>query len=72
MASNSLDFLLNLRANTIGFKEGINGAKFAVNALVGAMAALGVGLGAKELIETADAYNVLAAKIKIATDGGLS
>ena len=70
MASNSLDFLLNLRANTTGFDQGINGAKFAVNALVGAMAALGVGLGAKELIETADAYNVLAAKIKIATDGG--
>lgn len=71
MASNSLDFLLNLRANSEGFNKGIDGAKFAVNALVGAMAALGVGLGAKELIETADAYNVLAAKIKIATqDGG--
>ncbi|WP_336143347.1 tape measure protein [Acinetobacter sp. 102] len=70
MATNSLDFLLNLRANSEGFNKGIDGAKFAVNALVGAMAALGVGLGAKELIETADAYNVLAAKIKIATQEG--
>jgi len=67
MATNSLDFLLNLRANTSGFDQGINGAKFAVNALVGAMAALGVGLGAKELLEAADSYAKLSAKIQQST-----
>ena len=67
MASNSLDFLLNLRANTAGFDQGINGAKFAVNALVGAMAALGLGLGVKELAEAADSYAMLSAKIQQST-----
>ena len=67
MATNSLDFLLNLRANTTGFDQGINGAKFAVNALVGAMAALGLGLGVKELAEAADSYAVLSAKIQQST-----
>ena len=67
MASNSLDFLLNLRANTTGFDQGVNGAKFAVNALVGAMAALGVGLGVKELAEAADSYATLSAKIQQST-----
>lgn len=67
MTSNSLDFLLNLRANTTGFDQGINGAKFAVNALVGAMAALGVGLGVKELAEAADSYAMLSAKIQQST-----
>ena len=67
MATNSLDFLLNLRANTTGFDQGINGAKFAVNALVGAMAALGVGLGVKELAEAADSYAKLSAKIQQST-----
>ncbi|ENW05750.1 tape measure protein [Acinetobacter beijerinckii] len=67
MATNSLDFLLNLRANTSGFDQGINGAKFAVNALVGAMAALGVGLGVKELAEAADSYAMLSAKIQQST-----
>ena len=67
MASNSLDFLLNLQANTSGFDQGINGAKFAVNALVGAMAALGVSLGVKELAEAADSYATLSAKIQQTT-----
>ena len=67
MATNSLDFLLNLRANTTGFDQGINGAKFAVNALVGAMAALGLGLGVKELAEAADSYAMLSAKIQQST-----
>jgi hypothetical protein len=44
MTTNSLDFLLNLRANTTGFDQSIEGSKFVVNALVGAMAALGMGL----------------------------
>ncbi|MDH0562209.1 tape measure protein [Acinetobacter courvalinii] len=67
MATNSLDFLLNLKANTTGFDQGINGAKFAVNALVGAMATLGVGLGVKELAEAADSYANLSARIRLAT-----
>ncbi|UTO20611.1 tape measure protein [Acinetobacter sp. Z1] len=67
MATNSLDFLLNLKANTTGFDQGINGAKFAVNALVGAMATLGVGLGVKELAEAADRYANLSARIQLAT-----
>ncbi|WP_312057638.1 tape measure protein [Acinetobacter courvalinii] len=67
MATNSLDFLLNLKANTTGFDQGINGAKFAVNALVGAMATLGVGLGVKELAEAADSYANLSARIQLAT-----
>lgn len=67
MATNSLDFLLNLHANTTGFDQGINGAKFAVNALVGAMAALGVGLGVKELAEAADSYANLSARIQMST-----
>lgn len=67
MATSSLDFLLNLRANTTGFDQGINGAKFAVNALVGAMATLGVGLGVKELAEAADSYANLSARIQLST-----
>lgn len=52
-------------------KKGIDGAKFAVNALVGAMAAIGVGLGIRELAEAADSYTNLSARINIATsDGG--
>lgn len=48
-------------------KKGLDGAKFAVDALVGAMAALGVGLGLRELAEAADSYTNLSARIKIAT-----
>ena len=53
MAGN-LDFRLNLLANTTGLQQGMDGAKFAVNALVGVMAALGVGLGVNELAKAAD------------------
>lgn len=67
MTTNSLDFLLNLRANTTGFDQSIEGSKFVVNALVGAMAALGMGLGVKELAEAADSYAVLSAKIQQST-----
>lgn len=52
-------------------KKGLDGAKFAVNALMGAMAALGVGLGLRELAEAADSYTNLSTRIQIATkDGG--
>jgi tape measure domain-containing protein len=66
----SLDFNLNLLANTTGFNQGMNGAKFAVNALVGAMAALGVGLGINELVQAADSYTNLSTRINIATREG--
>ncbi|MBE9400955.1 tape measure protein [Acinetobacter albensis] len=67
----ALDFLLNLRANTTGLQRGMDGAKFAVNALVAAMAAVGVGLSVKALADAADSYTNLSARINIATkDGG--
>jgi len=65
-----LDFLLNLRANTTGLQQGMNGAKFAVNALVAAMAAVGVGLSVKGLADAADSYTNLSARINIATSEG--
>ncbi|MFW1807583.1 tape measure protein [Acinetobacter ursingii] len=52
-------------------KEGISGLKTSYTALVGAMAAIGVGLGLKELADTADAYTNLSTRVQIATkDGG--
>ena len=52
-------------------QKGLNGAKYAVNTLASAMAALGVGLGIRELAQTADTYTNLSARINIATkDGG--
>ena len=70
MAS-GLDFLLNLRANTTGLQQGMNDAKFAVNALVAAIAAVGVGVSVKGLADAADSYTTLSARINIATkDGG--
>lgn len=51
-------------------QKGLSGAKFAVNTLVGAMAALGMGLGIRELAETADTYTNLSARISIATKEG--
>ncbi len=51
-------------------QKGLNGAKFAVNALAGAMAALGVGGGIRELAQTADTYTNLSARINIATKEG--
>lgn len=51
-------------------QKGIDGAKFAVNALAGAMAALGIGLGIRELAEAADSYTNLSVRIQIATREG--
>lgn len=52
-------------------QKGINGAKFAVTALIGAMGGIGIGLGLRELAQTADTYTNLSARINIATkDGG--
>ncbi|ENU16287.1 tape measure protein [Acinetobacter lwoffii] len=51
--------------------KGMDGAKFAVTALVGALATIGVGLGLRELAQAADSYTNLSARINIATsDGG--
>lgn len=70
MAGN-LDFRLNLLANTTGLQQGINGARFAVNALVAAMAAVGVGVTVSGLATAADSYTNLSTRINIATkDGG--
>lgn len=67
----SMDFRLNLLANTTGLQQGMNGAKFAVNALVAAMAAVGVGVSVQGLAQAADTYTNLSARINIATkDGG--
>lgn len=51
-------------------QKGIDGAKFAVNALAGAIAALGIGLGINELAQAADSYTNLSARINIATREG--
>ncbi len=50
--------------------KGFGAAKFAVTALVGAMGALGVGLGLRELAQAADTYTNLSARINIATREG--
>lgn len=57
-----LDYLINFDSNTTG----IDKSKFAVNKLAGAMAALGVGFGAKELASIADEYSNMAGRINIA------
>ena len=57
-----LNYLINFDSDT----GGINAAEKGLNALSSAMAALGLGLGLKELADTADAYTTLAARIKIA------
>lgn len=69
MAGN-LDFRLNLLANTTGLQQGINGARFAVNALVAAMAAVGVGVTVSGLATAADSYTNLSTRINIATREG--
>jgi tape measure domain-containing protein len=51
-------------------QKGIDGAKFAVNALAGVMTALGIGLGINELAQAADSYTNLSARINIATREG--
>ena len=57
-----LDYLINFDSNT----SGIDKSKFAVNKLATAMAALGVGFGAKELANIADEYSSMAGRINIA------
>lgn len=58
----------NTKVETLS--KGFGVAKFAVTALVGAMGALGVGLGLRELAQAADTYTNLSARINIATREG--
>lgn len=57
-----LDYLINFDSNTSGVEK----SKFAINKLAAAMAALGVGFGAKELANIADEYSSMAGRINIA------
>lgn len=66
--ANPLDIILNLRANTTGFNSGMDAAKSAATALAGALAAIGLGLSAKEFIDIADATQQMASRLKNATD----
>lgn len=50
--------------------KGVDATRFAVTALTGAMAALGIGLGIRELAQAADSYTNLSARINIATSEG--
>ena len=45
-------------------------AKFAATALAGAMAAVGIGIGVREIAQAADSYTTLSARINIATSEG--
>lgn len=57
-----LSYLINFDSNTSGVEK----SKFAINKLAAAMAALGVGFGAKELANIADEYSSMAGRINIA------
>lgn len=57
-----LDYLINFNSNT----SGIDKSQFAISKLGAAMAALGVGFGAKELADIADEYSSMAGRINIA------
>ena len=56
------DYLINFDSNTSGFVKSM----FAISKLGAAMAALGVGFGAKELANIADEYSNMAGRINIA------
>ena len=57
-----LSYLIDFNSNTTG----IDKSKFAISKLGAAMAALGVGFGAKELADIADQYSNMAGRINIA------
>ncbi len=50
--------------------KGMGAARFAATALAGAMAAVGIGIGAREIAQAADSYTNLSARINIATSEG--
>lgn len=47
-------------------QQAISGLKTGYTALASALAAVGIGLGAKQILETADSYTNLSARVKIA------
>ncbi len=67
MASNNLEFALRLIAETDGFTAPMDVAKKAATALTGALAAIGLGLSAKEVLDIADATQQMASRLKNAT-----
>ncbi len=50
--------------------KGMGVAKFAATALAGAMAAVGIGIGVREIAQAADSYTTISARINIATSEG--
>lgn len=66
--ANPLDLVLRLTANTAGFNSPMDAARSAATALAGALAAIGLGLSAKEFIDIADATQQMASRLKNATD----
>ena len=50
--------------------KGMGAARFAATALAGAMAAVGIGIGVREIAQAADSYTTLSARINIATSEG--
>lgn len=56
----------NTESASLQAQKGIDGLKTSYSTLVTAIAAIGVGVGIKELIQTADTYTNLSARIKIA------
>lgn len=52
--------------------KGVDGVKGALNGLKGLIATLGISVGATELLEMADSYKTLEAKIRLATGEGVN
>lgn len=60
----------NNSADRLG--QGVDSVKGALNGLKGLIATLGISVGATELLEMADSYKTLEAKIKLATGEGVN
>lgn len=54
------------------FSGGIGGVRNAIGSLQGMLAAVGLGIGANEIIEMSDAFKTLEARIKLATGEGIN
>ena len=66
--ANPLDIILRLQANTTGFNSGMDAAKSATLALTAALAAIGLGMSAKEFIDLSDATQQMNTRIRGATE----